>query len=94
MKTSGMPDLWTLEFDYYGVNLQGAVALKVSGRTKADQQVWLAMFPYSGSGFRNTGLIGSLPPAIYSVTVKFTQKGTVPIRCLIHPEMKGEVKVG
>ena len=49
---------------------------------------------YSGSGFRNTGLIGSLPPSIYSVTVKFTQKGTVSIRCLIHPEMKGEVKVG
>jgi hypothetical protein len=49
---------------------------------------------YTGSGFRNTGIIGSLPPAIYSVTVKFTQKGTVPIRCLIHPEMKGEVKVG
>jgi plastocyanin len=49
---------------------------------------------YSGSGFRNTSIIGSLPPAIYSVTVKFTQKGTVPIRCLVHPEMKGEVKVG
>lgn len=49
---------------------------------------------YSGTGVRNTGVVGSLPPAIYSVTVKFTQKGTVPIRCLVHPEMKGEVKVG
>lgn len=50
--------------------------------------------PYPGTGERNTGLIGSLPPAIFSVAVQFTQKGTVPIRCLIHPEMKGEVKVG
>ena len=49
---------------------------------------------YSGSAERNTGLIGSIPPAIFSVTVKFTQKGTIPIRCLVHPEMKGEVKVG
>lgn len=49
---------------------------------------------YSGSGFRNTGVIGSLPPAIYSVTVNFAEKGTVPIRCLVHPDMKGEVKVG
>ncbi|HEU5001233.1 MAG TPA: hypothetical protein VFW71_00445 [Actinomycetota bacterium] len=49
---------------------------------------------YSGTGERNTGLIGSIPPAVFSVTVKFTQKGTVPIRCLVHPEMKGEVKVG
>ena len=49
---------------------------------------------YSGTATTNTGIVGSLPPSIYSVTVKFTQKGTVPIRCLIHPEMKGEVKVG
>ena len=63
MKTSGMPDLWTLEFDFYGVNLQGAIALKVSGRTKADQQVWLAMFPYSGSGFTvQSGSINSITP--------------------------------
>lgn len=49
---------------------------------------------YAGTGERNTGVIGSLPPAIFSVSVKFTQKGTVPIRCLVHPDMKGEVKVG
>jgi hypothetical protein len=32
MKTSGIPDLWTLEFDFYGVNLQGSIALTVTGR--------------------------------------------------------------
>ena len=51
MKTSGLPDLWTLEFDFYGVDLQGAIALNVEGRTKAGQQVWLARFPYSNSTF-------------------------------------------
>jgi plastocyanin len=49
---------------------------------------------YAGSGEKSTGIVGSLPPQIFGVAVKFTQKGTVPIRCLIHPEMKGEVKVG
>jgi hypothetical protein len=51
MKTSGTPDLWTLEFDFYGVDLQGSIALTVTGRTNNDQQVWIARFPYSGSMF-------------------------------------------
>jgi len=63
MKTTGLPDLWTLEFDFYGVDLQASIALNVSGRTNSDQQVWLARFPYSGSSFNMVcGPIGSNTP--------------------------------
>jgi plastocyanin len=49
---------------------------------------------YDGSGFKSTGVIGSLPPRLVSLKLTFTKAGTYPIRCVIHPDMKGEVKVG
>jgi plastocyanin len=49
---------------------------------------------WNGSGFRNTGLLGSLPPQLITVKQTFTRAGTYSVRCLIHPEMKGQVKVG
>ena len=51
MKTGDLPELWTLEFDFYGVDLQGAIALQVSGETRDHQQAWLARFPYSNGTF-------------------------------------------
>jgi hypothetical protein len=54
MKTSGIPDLWTLEFDFYAVNTGGAIALDVTAETKSGQQVWQARFPYSGTYFNLT----------------------------------------
>lgn len=49
---------------------------------------------YDGTGFRSTGLIGSLPPRLVTLRVTFTRAGTVPVNCLVHPDMKGQVKVG
>ena len=50
---------------------------------------------WDGTGFRNTGIVQSLPPQdIVSLKLTFTRAGTFPYRCLIHPDMKGEVKVG
>jgi plastocyanin len=50
---------------------------------------------WDGTGFRNTGIVQSLPPQdIVSLKLSFTRAGTFPYRCLIHPDMKGEVKVG
>ena len=51
-------------------------------------------YTYPGSGFANTGVIGSLPPVFVTFQVKFPKAGTYSVRCLIHPDMKGEVKVG
>jgi plastocyanin len=51
-------------------------------------------YTYPGSGFANTGIIGSLPPVFVTFQVKFPKAGTYGFRCLIHPDMKGEVKVG
>lgn len=48
---------------------------------------------YDGSGFRNTGVVGSLPPRIITFKVTFTKAGTYSLRCQVHPDMKGEVKV-
>jgi plastocyanin len=50
---------------------------------------------WDGTGFKNTGIIQSLPPKdIISLKLTFTRAGTFSYRCLIHPDMKGDVKVG
>jgi plastocyanin len=50
---------------------------------------------WDGSGFKNTGIVQSLPPQnIISLKLTFSRAGTFSYRCLIHPDMKGEVKVG
>jgi plastocyanin len=49
---------------------------------------------WDGSGFRNTGIMGSLPPQIVSVKQTFKKAGTYTVRCLLHPDMRGQVKVG
>jgi plastocyanin len=51
-------------------------------------------YTYPGSGYANTGITGSLPPVFVTFKVTFPKAGTYPLRCLIHPDMKGEVKVG
>lgn len=49
---------------------------------------------WDGSGFRNTGIMGSLPPQIVTVKQTFKKAGTYAVRCLFHPDMRGQVKVG
>lgn len=49
---------------------------------------------WDGAGFRTTGLIASLPPQFVTVKQKFTKAGTYTVRCQLHPDMKGQVKVG
>lgn len=49
---------------------------------------------YDGNGYRNTGITGSVPPQFISFKLTFTKAGTYAVRCLVHPDMKGEVKVG
>ena len=49
---------------------------------------------YDGNGFKSTGVIGSLPPASISITMKFPKAGTYQYRCLFHRDMEGTVKVG
>lgn len=44
--------------------------------------------------FKSSGVVPSLPPRLVSLKVTFTKAGTYPVRCLVHPDMKGEVKVG
>jgi plastocyanin len=50
---------------------------------------------WDGTGFRNTGIVGSLGPPVF-ITFKqtFTRAGTYTFRCLFHPNMEGTVKVG
>jgi len=49
---------------------------------------------WDGTGFRSTGVIGSLPPVFISIKQTFTKAGTYQMRCLFHADMKGTVKVG
>jgi plastocyanin len=49
---------------------------------------------YDGTGFFNSGLVASFPPGVLTYKVTFTKPGTYELRCLIHPDMKGTVKVG
>jgi plastocyanin len=61
----------------------------------AAQPLAVDLGSWDGSGFKNTGIIQSLPPRnTVTLTLAFTRAGTFSYRCLIHPDMKGDVKVG
>lgn len=49
---------------------------------------------WDGSGFRSTGLVASFYPAPITVRQTFTKAGTYAYRCLFHPAMYGEIRVG
>ena len=42
----------------------------------------------------SSGAIVSFPPQLFQYRVTFTQAGTYPFQCLIHPDMEGTVTVG
>ncbi|MDP8928010.1 MAG: hypothetical protein M3O70_05370 [Actinomycetota bacterium] len=48
---------------------------------------------WDGSGFFNSGLLFSLPPGPLTYKLTFTNPGTFELRCLVHPDMRGTVKV-
>jgi plastocyanin len=49
---------------------------------------------WDGTGTKSTGIIGSVPPALITVKLKFTKAGTYTYECLFHRDMTGTVKVG
>jgi plastocyanin len=50
---------------------------------------------WNGVGFRNSGfLLGFGPPGILKFKLGFSKAGTYQYRCVVHPDMKGTVKVG
>ncbi len=49
---------------------------------------------WDGKGFHNSGIFVSFPPVLFAYKLTFTQAGTYPFRCVIHPDMEGTVKVG
>src|SRR6185503_15104231 len=58
-----LPEFWTLEFDFYGVDLGGSIALTMNGLTSEGNIVWQMLFPYSSAGVQvHVGSIGSLTP--------------------------------
>lgn len=48
---------------------------------------------FDGSAFRSSGFIPSFGPPGYQYKLTFTKAGTFKVRCLIHPDMEGTVKV-
>jgi plastocyanin len=51
-------------------------------------------YDYSGSGFANTGITGSVPPMLISWKVTFSKAGTYVVHCLVHHDMTATVTVG
>lgn len=49
---------------------------------------------WDGKGFHNSGLFLSFPPVLFAYKLTFSQAGTYPFRCVVHPDMEGTVKVG
>jgi plastocyanin len=49
---------------------------------------------WDGTGFRSSGLVLSFPPDLVAYKLSFSKAGTYSYVCLIHPDMKGTVKVG
>jgi plastocyanin len=48
---------------------------------------------FDGSGFRSSGFIPSFGPPGYQYKLTFTKAGTYEVRCQVHPDMEGTVKV-
>lgn len=48
---------------------------------------------WNGEGFFNSGLLGSVPPALITYKLTFTNPGTYQLRCGVHPDMKAQVTV-
>jgi plastocyanin len=48
---------------------------------------------WDGEGFKSSGFFLSVPPQMLGYKMTFTQPGTYPYACLIHPDMKGSVTV-
>jgi plastocyanin len=49
---------------------------------------------WDGTGFHSSGIFLSFPPDLYAYKLSFTKAGSYAYQCLIHPGMKGTVKVG
>ena len=58
-----------------------------------DKPITLDGKAFTGA-FKNSGLLGSIPPSLMSFKVTFTKAGTYTLRCTFHPDMKGQIKVG
>lgn len=46
------------------------------------------------TALRSTGILGSVPPQFVTVKQTFEKAGTYTLRCMVHPDMKAEIKVG
>ena len=61
----GLPEFWTLEFDFYCSDPAGAIALTVAGLSANGNATWEMIFPYSGAGlgFRSGSIVATTPMA-------------------------------
>jgi plastocyanin len=48
---------------------------------------------WNGEGFYNSSLFPSFPPNLFAFKMAFTEPGTYPYQCLIHPGMNGTITV-
>ena len=48
---------------------------------------------YDGTGFFNSGILASFPPALLTYKLAFSKAGTYEVRCLLHPDMRAKVTV-
>jgi plastocyanin len=60
---------------------------------KATKPYLLDAGSFDGTGYKNSGIIGSIPPSIVSYKVTFTKPGSYFFSCILHPAMGGSVTV-
>jgi len=48
---------------------------------------------WDGTGYHNSGIFVSFPPALYAYKLTFTKPGTYLYKCSVHPGMAGTVNV-
>jgi plastocyanin len=49
---------------------------------------------FGGVAYKSSGILSAEPPGTVSYRLTFTRAGTYQLRCLIHPDMKAQIKVG
>jgi plastocyanin len=48
---------------------------------------------WNGEGYYNSSLFPSFPPDLFAFKMAFTEPGTYPYQCLVHPGMNGTITV-
>jgi plastocyanin len=86
-------DRWTINLDAW--RAEGSLEPPPEARSALPvaEEVNVDGGTYDGQGAWSSGFLRGVPPSAVTYTMRFSEPGRYAYRCLVHPEMRGEVVV-